>query len=102
MWLHDRNTKPQQQVDPFLLVADHITKVLRHFFLPKLFEFWSHVKFTPQLSKWAETKVTSGMSKMKGGGGTAGCYPMLTSSSLNPIFVTNGLRGDLLTVNVRP
>ena len=32
------------------------------------------------------------------GGGTMGCHPMLTE---NDIFVTNALRGDLSTVNVR-
>ena len=30
---------------------------------------------------------------------TMGCHPMLTE---NPNFVTNALRGDLSTVNVRP
>ena len=34
-----------------------------------------------------------------GGGGTMGCHPMLTK---NTNFVTNALRGDLSTVNVRP
>ena len=33
------------------------------------------------------------------GGGTMGCHPMLTE---NTNFVTNALRGDLSTVNVRP
>ena len=34
-----------------------------------------------------------------GRGGTMGCHPMLTE---NAKFVTNSLRGDLSTVNVRP
>ena len=34
-----------------------------------------------------------------GKGGTMGCHPMLTE---NANFVTNALRGDLSTVNVRP
>ena len=38
--------------------------------------------------------------RMGGGrGGTMGCHPMLTK---NAYFVTNALRGDLSTDNVRP
>ena len=39
------------------------------------------------------------LTRSGGEGGTMGCHPMLTE---NANFVTNALRGDLSTVNVRP
>ena len=50
-----------------------------------IFEFLAYLKVTSRLSKMGDTKVTSGMSKMKGGRG-GGSRPLLDNVQKKDAF----------------
>ena len=63
-----RITRSEIRIQRFRVMSTKLTKTRNNCIIKKIFDFWAYTKLPHAFPKWADTKVTSRMSKMERGG----------------------------------